>query len=101
MLNKNMKKIALIEIVWKFNSAFANINDSKIIRICKFKDIKKEFNIKETNILFFFSYGILKINDLYHIILIEHYKNKLFINFLKNLQIFERKEKLKKLMIYD
>jgi len=90
------KKVAIVEMYFSEKTdTLQIINNSRIVKVCKFGDTGKP-NF-EHEISFFFTYGILAIDKTHYIILIEHYKNKFFPNFLKNLQKFERKDKLKKL----
>lgn len=90
-----MKKVAIIEMEDFHNS----YNECKIIKVCNFKDIG--LKLDKNSKLYFFEYGYVYIpNTSYRMLLIETYnKWECFSEFLKNLQKFERKEKLKNLMI--
>jgi hypothetical protein len=92
-----MKKVALIKIL-KEKAFIDTLNESEIIETCDLEDVRDKYDLTDNWI--FFHYGFAEINDFY-VILIDHYNNKLFSEFLINLQKFEcrkeRKEKLQKL----
>jgi len=94
-----MKRVAVIDKGEK--NIFISFDGCNIIRVCNLKDIENDIKLTEFSRYNFFRNGFFNIPDTNCCaILIDLFKNKEeYSGFIKNLQKFERKDKLKKLMV--